>query len=104
MTGLNHDWDKGEGPNHADFVHGAVPVSDFDDEIPYRKKRRRRRRGKVCAKSKANEPCEFTIRTIKTYYWSKYYEKYMYYGSMACHRCGRHGGWFSGTSTIPPRG
>lgn len=45
MTGLYHGWD-GEEDTHADFVHGGVPPSDFEDLVPYRKKRGKARKKK----------------------------------------------------------
>lgn len=35
MSGLDHGWDKGEEPNHADFIHGGVGVDDFEKEVNY---------------------------------------------------------------------
>ena len=63
VTGLNHGWDGDERPNHADFVHGGVPVSDFDDEPVYRSTRRKtskNKRTRVCKKSKSGEKCDFS--------------------------------------------
>lgn len=50
MTGLYHGWD-GEKDNHADFVHGGVDPSDFEDEVRHRKKR-----GKARPKKKRGCP------------------------------------------------
>ena len=46
MTGLYHGWD-GEDDPHADFLHGGVDLSDFEDEVRHRKKR-----GKTAYKKK----------------------------------------------------
>lgn len=84
MTGLNHDWDKGEGPDHADFRHGGVPIEDFDEEIRYKRPSRSNFNGKnkrACKKSKAKEPCDFSV-VITAHQW---------YDVVTCSRCGKHG-------------
>jgi len=42
LTGLYHGW-SGEEDDHADFLHGGVDPSDFDETMPHRKKRGKKR-------------------------------------------------------------
>lgn len=81
MTGLNHAW-GGDPDKHADFVHGGVPIEDFDEEFPVRhRKKAKRGKRKVCKKSKAGESCDFTV-VVTDHLW---------YDVVTCSRCGKHG-------------
>lgn len=83
MSGLEHGWGRDRN-GHADFIHGGVPVEDFDDEITYKKPSRSNWNGKrkrACKKSKTGEKCDFSV-VIKTNQW---------YDVVTCSRCGKHG-------------
>lgn len=71
-------------------------VEDFEDEPRYRKAKKRNR--KVCAKSKTNEPCSFTVPVIKWSYFSKWDERWHYTKVWTCERCGKHGGYNFGST------
>jgi len=43
MAGLDHGWDRGEAPNHADFIHGGVGEEDFADTFRHVKAAKRDR-------------------------------------------------------------
>ena len=43
MTGLYHGWDH-EKDNHADFKHGGVDPSDFEEEVVRHRKKRGKKR------------------------------------------------------------
>lgn len=67
MSGLEHGWGRDRN-GHADFIHGGVPIEDFDDEFRYKKGSRSNWRGKrkrPCKKSKSGEPCDQLATRIK---------------------------------------
>lgn len=84
MTGLHHGYDRYDNRGHADFVHGGVPVEDFDEEPPRRSMKRKPMGGKrkrACRKSKTGEQCDFRV-VITVHKW---------YDVVTCSRCGKHG-------------
>ncbi len=85
MTGLNHDWDKPYGPDHADFKHGAVDESDFTVEVNYKPKRKK----KGCKKGKG-APCAFTKLVVRNQWYSPQREMWAINRVMVCERCGKH--------------
>lgn len=87
MSGLDHGWDKGEKPNHADFIHGAVDVDDFDKEVNYAP-RKKNKKGE-CKKNKGN-PCSFTKKVIRNQWWSPSREAWAINTVMVCEKCGKH--------------
>jgi|SRR6478735_5657712 len=87
MTGLNHDWDKDDGPSHADFIHGAVDENDFTKEVNYKPKKKRNK--KMCKKGKG-EPCSFTKEVVRNQWYSPHREMWAINKVMVCERCGKH--------------
>lgn len=83
MTGLNHDWDKGEGPDHADFVHGAVDPDDFYKEVNYRPRKKK----KGCKKSSKGLPCSFTKKIVRHSWYNSARKMWAYNTVMQCERC-----------------
>lgn len=71
-----------------DFRRGGVDVSDFDEEVRFRKAKRRN--GKLCKKSKSEEECDYTVVVVLRSWYSEYSEKWQAQVINACHRCGRH--------------
>lgn len=66
------------------FRHGAEDwETDYDEPVKYKKPARSNwngKRNRVCKKSKAKEPCDFTVRINRSWY-----------DVMTCSRCGKHG-------------
>lgn len=86
MTGLYHGWD-GEKDNHADFKHGAVAPSDFEEGMPHRKKRGKKRppKKKGCEGNDFGPHVYVWVPQIYQYSWwpeagiDPFYKKYGYY-------------------------
>lgn len=104
MSGLNHGWDKDE-KNHADFIHGGVPIKDFDEEFRYKKAARSNWRGKrtrPCKKSKDKLPCDFSVPVVTWKMYSEHTKRWHFHKVWTCSRCGKHGQYQFGTSASPP--
>lgn len=91
MSGLDHGWNKGDKPNHADFIHGAVEESDFDEEsrTPHRSGSKRKGRKRPCSKSKHDEMCLYTVKTYQHQWYNERIEKWCSRSELSCERCGR---------------
>jgi len=93
---------------HCDYCRGGREhrydlnsIEDYDDTPRYRKIPKS---SKFCKKSKTKEKCEFTVRVTR-WSWTRTdeYDRTYETGSyvLACHRCGKHGPWFSFSTKKP---
>lgn len=74
--------------NRHDFRRGGVDISDFDEDVRYRKAKRRN--GKICKKSKNNEECDNKVVVVLRSWYSEYTEKWHAQIVRTCSRCGKH--------------
>jgi hypothetical protein len=95
-------YDHPKGDPYKIFTQGGVPIEDFDEEpVKHQKKTRRKKGKRLCAKSKT-EFCDYSVRVITNWYYSKYSERYTVYTASACSRCGRRKGWGGYQTLTPP--
>jgi len=81
VSGLDHGWDKGEKPNHADFIHGGVPIEDFDEDVRIGHPKRRKKK----VKRKNYPGCPANNRKGHVWVWTEEFERentlcYRYFG------------------------
>lgn len=77
MSGLQHGW-GGEDNGHADFVHGGVPIEDFNEEFKHVKAAKKSR-------PKKKRGCPENDYKAHVYVWiteTRYHSKWGYYGLM----------------------
>lgn len=96
MSSRNHTcncYDCVEGREARNEVRwgGSDWQTNYDDLVPYKKKRRKAfpKKKRPCAKSKIGEQCDFTVPIEKHPWtrdgWTNYWIIY------TCSRCGKHG-------------
>lgn len=91
MSGLRHGW-GGENNGHADFVHGGVPIEDFDDKFRRTKSSNKKTKTKKRGCPENNYKGHVYVWVTETRYYSKwgYYKTRTYTVDLkVCCGCGK---------------
>lgn len=99
-VGCGCDYCMGRGPRR-DFRHGGVPLSDFDEEAPYKKKSKKKRPAKKrgCPENDYGPHVYVWVPTSQVYDWwpdydDGFYEKHGFHRRehKICCGCGKKQG------------